>query len=236
MGKCCEEVREKFDEWAETYDNDFANFGICKEAIGRIVDLVKSYYPSSVLDIGTGTGALLLALSKEINAKFIGIDISEMMLKKAEENLDNLDVELKKGSFLSIPLEDNSIDVVVSNLAMHHLTDSQKIEAIKEIARVLKIDGKLVIGDIIFFEKFDWKNVSKTNLKERIIQAFGEEVKPEDLCCNVERILEMLNKEHPSYVYDLERLFADNQFDVRFEKIKYWIGVIIASKKGNNYG
>lgn len=221
----------KFDEWAVTYDGDFATFGLCKEAIERIVDLVESYSPRYVLDIGTGTGALLLALSRRINAKFIGIDISGQMLRKAKENLRNVSVELKKGSFLSIPINDSSVDVVVSNLAMHHLPDALKIKSIKEIKRVLKTNGKVVIGDIIFFEKFDWRSVTKNNLRKKIAQAFGKEVKPEEFCSSAERILEMLIEEYPSSADDLEMFFSDSGFDVKVEKVKYWVGVIIASKR-----
>lgn len=193
---------------------------------------MESYSPRYVLDIGTGTGALLLALSRRINAKFIGIDISGRMLRKAKENLKNVSVELKKGSFLSIPINNSSVDVVVSNLAMHHLPDTLKIKSIKEIKRVLKTNGKVVIGDIIFFEKFDWRDVTKNNLRDRIAQAFGKEVKPEKLCSSAERILEMLIEEYPSYVNDLKEFFSDNGFDVNVEKIMYWIGVIVASKRG----
>jgi cysteine synthase A len=222
-------IVERFNDWAKTYDKDFDEFESSKEVIFRIVDIAKSFAPEITLDIGTGTGILIHELSRNINSKFIGIDISNKMLIKAKNNLKNIDVQLKIGSFLSIPLEDKSVDLIVSNLAMHHLTDEEKREAIKEIKRVLKRDGKAVIGDIIFFKKFDWKNASKNNLKEKILQAYGDEVRIKDLCCNIERIIEMLNTEYPSYVYDLEKMFEDNDFNVKFERIKYWNGVIIAS-------
>jgi putative AdoMet-dependent methyltransferase len=222
-------IVERFNNWAKTYDKDFYEFESSKEVIFRIIDIVKSFAPETILDIGTGTGILIYELSKNINTKFIGIDISNKMLIKAKNNLKNIDVQLKIGSFLSIPLEDKSVDLVVSNLAMHHLTDEEKRVAIKEIKRVLKMDGKVVIGDIIFFEKFDWKNVTKENIEEKIIQAYGDEVRVKDLCCNIDRIIEMLNTEYPSYVYDLEKIFEDNDFNFQFERIKYWNGVIIAS-------
>jgi putative AdoMet-dependent methyltransferase len=80
-----------------------------------------------------------------MKAKFIGIDISEQMLKKAGERLRvrGLDVKMKK--------KDHSVDIVISNMALHHLRNYEKDKATRGISRVLKDDGKAMVGDIIFF-------------------------------------------------------------------------------------
>jgi len=236
MKECCEErVKSKFDEWSETYDDDLSGMAAYRETVTRIGDQVVSSGPSVVLDIGTGTGSLLFTLSERIKAKFIGIDISEQMLKKAGERLKRkgLDVELKKGSFLSIPLPDHSVDTVISNMALHHLPDHEKAKAAREISRVLKDDGRAIIGDIIFFDQLDWSNATEENILEKIKKAFGEDLGPEDVCCNMKRIIEMLREEYPTRAEHLKKCFEESGFQVEVEKVKYWFGILRAVRPSN---
>ena len=231
MKTCCEErVGEKFNEWSETYDDDLSGMAAYQETIARISDQVVSHGASVVLDIGTGTGSLLLALSKRMKAKFFGIDISDQMLKKAGERFkeNGVDVELKKGSFLSIPLANHSVDTVISNMALHHLPDSKKAQAAMEISRVLKNGGRAIIGDIIFFDPLDWSDATEENVLEKIKKAFGEDLKPEDVCCNMKRILEMLREEYPTQAENLKEFFEESGFQVQIDKVKYWFGILSA--------
>ena len=93
--------------------------------------------------------------SKEVNnsGKVIGIDFTDEMLNKARKaSIDNgfTNVEFKKGDIESrIPLEDNSVDVVISNCVINLTTD--KTRTFKEIFRILKKNGKgrMIISDLV---------------------------------------------------------------------------------------
>ncbi len=102
-----------------------------------------------VLDIGIGTA--LLEEKIDQNLKIYGIDISSEMIRKAKEK--ELNIELKKGSFTNIPYEASRFDKIISCFAFHHLSDSEKIEAIYEMSRVLKKSGKIIIADFMCFDE-----------------------------------------------------------------------------------
>jgi len=107
-----------------------------------------------VLDLGTGTGAIALALAPSA-ARVIGRDISAGMLDRArekarEDGIDN--VEFGEGRFRA-PNVDGPVDVVVSNFAMHHLSDDEKREAIAVVADLHP--RRFVLGDVMVFGEAD---------------------------------------------------------------------------------
>ena len=109
----------------------------------------------TVVDLGSGAGIDAFLASNQVrdNGKVIGIDFTEDMLKKAttaakEHGFKN--VEFRKGDIESkIPVEDHSVDVVISNCVINLTTD--KVKAFKEVYRILKKDGKgrMAISDLI---------------------------------------------------------------------------------------
>lgn len=99
------------------------------------------------LDLGTGTGYLLVAL-KELfpDAKAIGVDPSEEMLRLARKNVDesgHSNIELRPGRAEKIPADSESIDLLMTQFSLHEWEDPEK--GFAEISRVLKPDGTVVI-------------------------------------------------------------------------------------------
>lgn len=102
-----------------------------------------------VLDVSCGTGELLSKLKGEL----YGTDVSEDMLNVARKKLPK-DVKLQKADVHKLPFKNDYFDYVISTESFHHYYDQRK--AIKEIVRVCKINGKVIIVDINFF--FDIKH------------------------------------------------------------------------------
>lgn len=105
-----------------------------------------------VLDLGAGTGLLTLAIAEGVDRVW-ALDISESMChylgaKVTSAGYDN--VEIVVGSAVSLPLVDESVDVVVSNYCLHHLNHADKMRALAEVRRVLTPEGRLVMGDMMF--------------------------------------------------------------------------------------
>jgi SAM-dependent methyltransferase len=106
----------------------------------------------SVLDIGCGAGFDTLLAARQVGpaGSVIAVDMTEAMLDKTraaagELGLGNVDARL--GYAETLPVDDASIDVVISNGVINLCPD--KIEAMREVWRVLKPDGRFQIADII---------------------------------------------------------------------------------------
>ncbi|OPJ62138.1 class I SAM-dependent methyltransferase [Clostridium oryzae] len=99
-------------------------------------------------DLGCGTGFVSLELSEKAKLVF-SLDRSRNMLKElnnASQKLGRKNIYPITGSMEEIPLFDNSMDAVFTNMALHHVEKPDK--AIKEMYRILNTDGIVVISDV----------------------------------------------------------------------------------------
>jgi ubiquinone/menaquinone biosynthesis C-methylase UbiE len=106
----------------------------------------------TVLDLGSGTGLLTLAAARKA-CTVIALDASAEMLTRTSRNVGAegmRDVELIHGDMRRIPLPDESVDLVVSSYAFHHLGHDGKELAAAEALRVLRPGGRLVVVDMMF--------------------------------------------------------------------------------------
>lgn len=117
---------------------------------GRVAAESLANRPTTILDVGCGTGTLAVLLAQRANrARVIGLDGDPDILLRAAAKVHEAgaNVEMLSGMADAIPLEDATVDCAISTLVFHHLAPDTKVRALAEIRRVLRPSGRLIIVD-----------------------------------------------------------------------------------------
>lgn len=136
--------QQSFDQQATRYDNSHYSQH-ARSLYLILLEEINLFQPNSILDLGCGTGEFIhQILQRYDDMKIYGLDLSKEMLAVAEEKLKGQG-ELTLGDSQYLPYGDETMDMIICNDSFHHYPEP--LEVIKEIHRVLKKQGVLVIGD-----------------------------------------------------------------------------------------
>jgi len=135
--------QEYFDQLASSWDREITVEVV--ECLSNIVEQLNIKPGDWVLDIGSGTGILLPLLIEAVGdkGKIIALDFSTKMLHQAKAKNFSSIVDYIQANVTAIPLSNNFADLAICNGVFPHFSD--KTKALREIARVLKGGGRLVI-------------------------------------------------------------------------------------------
>jgi ubiquinone/menaquinone biosynthesis C-methylase UbiE len=132
----------------------------------RLISALSWRGDERILDVGCGRGLLLIGAAKKLTrGKAVGVDIwqdkdlsgnrPEAVLEnaRAEEVIDR--VELKEGRAQALPFADEGFDIVLSLSTLHNISrEDERDQAVREIVRVLRPGGRVVIHDIMHTRKY----------------------------------------------------------------------------------
>ena len=148
-----QEVKQKsskrFDAWSIKYDRSILQFLVFRRSHEVFFDnIMRDDAAHKMLDLGCGTGEFLIKLKKhKKDSGIFGIDISGDMINaaKAKAKSSDADVDFRVGDVEHLPYDDNSFDYVTCAHSFHHYPHKKR--AMREMFRVLKNNGKLMIID-----------------------------------------------------------------------------------------
>ena len=137
-----EAINERYTQLSETS---------CCLSCGGAINYAKPQLGEVCVDLGSGRGNDVIRLAEEVGESgyVYGVDISEGMVAKAKLNLAKFEVrnaEILQAELESLPLGDNSINLVISNCTINHATNKQAVW--NEVYRILKPGGRFVVSDI----------------------------------------------------------------------------------------
>jgi ubiquinone/menaquinone biosynthesis C-methylase UbiE len=135
----------------EWFIDTFLFRGQLRQLRQRTATLARIQPGEQVLDVGCGTGTLAMEVARRVGraGRVAGIDPGTEQIARARRSAARrpVPIEFQIGVIEQLAFPDQTFDVVLSTLMMHHLPDSLKRQGLAEIARVLKPGGRLVIAD-----------------------------------------------------------------------------------------
>lgn len=144
-----EKVRNMFADIADDYDrvNSILSFGVHHAWRNRTVQLSSAKQGDKVLDCATGTGDLALEFKEKVgdDGYVLGTDFCKEMIEHAPDKAkeQNLDVDFEVADAMNLPYEDNKFDI--SSIAFGIRNVDDPVQALKEMARVVKPGGRVVV-------------------------------------------------------------------------------------------
>ncbi|HEX8867475.1 MAG TPA: class I SAM-dependent methyltransferase [Lentzea sp.] len=122
--------------------------GTRRRIFGRLVELAEVGAGDEVLDVGCGPG-YLTSLAAQAGARAVGVDVAPEMVAEATRKRAGGNCTFALGEAQSLELPDESFDVVLSSLAIHHIPEDARAQAFAEMFRVLRPGGRALIADFL---------------------------------------------------------------------------------------
>lgn len=202
----------------EEYDSGMQNLRDIKKELEEISTAINLKAEQVIIEIGTGTGEFAIEVSKYCK-KVIALDVSRTMLdfaKKKAKKRKRSNIEFIHSGFLTYNHQGESVDAVITQLALHHLPDFWKMVALKRISEILKDGGKLYLRDVVFPSNVEDYDVFFNRIINRLKFDAGPQIAEETKI--------HIKEEYSTFDWIMESLLTKAGFTI--DKINYFNGFL----------
>ena len=170
----------------------------CREGYEKIAELIPDSC-ENLLDLGCGTGLELKHVFKKFpNLHVVGVDYTQAMLDKLQENYQHKNLELIRGDYFKVDFGKEKYDCAISFQTLHHFSHDSKIALYKKIRDALKNGGCYIECDY----------VAKDSAEEEFLFAEAERIREEE---NISSEA-LMHLDTPCCTETQVRLFAEAEF------------------------
>jgi putative AdoMet-dependent methyltransferase len=209
------EFVDLFDQWAASYDETVNGLDPeYKDVFLKYEDILQKIADASfgnVLEFGPGTGNLTKKLLDK-GLTVTAVEPSSEMRKIARSRMKDR-VQIIEGDFFNYP-KDTIFHSIVSSYAFHHLTDSEKEQAIASYRAILPINGKIIFADTMY--------TSYEAYEQAIIDAQQK---------GSHRLAKDLQSEYYTTIPILIKIMEKNDFDVKLSRCNDFVWIIESTKR-----
>ncbi len=167
-------VQKVFSDVAFNYDlmNDVMSFGAHRLWKSKFIDIVNPSYSDKIIDVGSGSGDLVLEIQKRnSNAKIDIVDLNKEMLAEGKKRIKKGNVSFYKQNAESLNFANNSYDKYVISFCLRNITNIDK--SLKEAFRILKPGGQYYCLEFSRPNSFFISNIY-SYYKSNLIPTFGK--------------------------------------------------------------
>ncbi|MYL72752.1 methyltransferase domain-containing protein [Halobacillus litoralis] len=208
------EFVDLFNQWASSYDDTVAGkdpeYREVFEGYDEMLERLAELSVSPVMEFGVGTANLTRKVIDQ-NKVVLGIEPSSEMRRIAKVKCP--EAAIYDGNFLEYPELLTPIRSIISSFAFHHLTTSEKVEAIQSFRDRLEDEGEVVFIDTIFKDEEHKQQLIKAAEKQGFLNLAQD-----------------LQEEYYPFLEELREMFVLNGFEVTFEQLNKYAWLIQAKK------
>ncbi len=174
LEKTPKKISAMFNDIAGKYDfiNDITTLGLVRIWRKKIKKTIRPEKGDKILDIAAGTGTSSAAIFND-DVEIIAVDISEKMIEVARKNYPN--ITFIQADATQLPFEDNTFDITTISFGIRNINNP--IKALKEMYRVTKVGGKVVICEFSMPDNRAFKKLYKLYMKvvfKKVIRLFSD--------------------------------------------------------------